>query len=100
MIFLYKPEEVGSYLFLKQVPNKGFNYSVLFLSVIIFTITIIRNIIIINNSDARHQDPSYCSKFPWARVRISPKIIVKFSTRSHKCSQALAYRLKDSNMFI
>jgi hypothetical protein len=34
--------------------------------------------------------PFFCSKFPWERERISPKIIENLGTRSQKGSLALA----------
>jgi hypothetical protein len=35
--------------------------------------------------------PFCCSKFPWVRDRISPKIIDKFGTRSQRSSSAVGY---------
>jgi hypothetical protein len=37
--------------------------------------------------------PFCCSKFPWARERISPKIVENLGKRSQKGSPALLYTI-------
>jgi hypothetical protein len=58
------------------------------LPVIIFTITMIYNIII-TNDDARLRDVIFCIKFPWACDRISPTVVDNLDMHSQKGSPPL-----------
>jgi hypothetical protein len=77
---------VRSYWLPNRLSKNAFKYFVLSLLVIIFTITIIHNIIIVNNDYGRLQDPIFCSKFSWECERIYPGIIDNLGTRSQKGS--------------
>jgi hypothetical protein len=76
---------------LNRLPKIVFNYFLLFLSVIIFTIILtIYKTIIINNNDGEFQDPIFCSRIPWARENICSKNYRPFGHTLLKHSPPLA----------
>jgi hypothetical protein len=79
---------------LNRLPKNAVDCFVLTLSLSTSPYNIFYNknsdITIINTCGARLQDTFCCSEFPWARERISPKIMDNLATRSQKVSQALA----------